>query len=91
MTRTNYRVLAYYEDDCYSNEVYMFIINARSEEEINTYFENGDLYWEILDEDECCTLSDIIRADSVLIEGVRFYKDHDSRYESAIKLIGMLY
>lgn len=37
MTRTNYRVLAYYEDDCYSNEVYMSIINARSEEEINTY------------------------------------------------------
>lgn len=90
MKRTNYRVLAYYEDECYNKEVYMFIINARSEEELNTYLECSDLYCEILDEDECCSLSDIMLADSILIEGVRVYKDN-AMYDNVLKLLGMLY
>lgn len=90
MTRTNYRVLAYYKDDMYSKEVYIFIINARNRSELEDYLRALDIYYEVLEEDKCDNLSVVQHADSILIEGQRIYKDNPM-YQSALDIIGGLY
>lgn len=90
MTRTNYRVLAYYENEMYNTESYIMIINARSEEELDSYMTCTDMYYEVLDEDECCTIGDIKLADSIIIDGIRIYKDNET-YTKAIELLSIIY
>lgn len=90
MTRTNYRVLAYYDNDMYSKEVYIFIINARNREELENYLDTSDLYYEVIEEDYCSNLGVVARADSILIEGQRIYKDNPM-YKPVLDMIGGLY
>ena len=90
MTRTNYRVLAYYENEMYNKECYIMISNARSEEELDSYMTCTDMYYEILDEDECCIIEDIKLADSIIIDGIRIYKDNEA-YDKLIDLLSMIY
>lgn len=90
MTRTNYRVLAYYENEMYNKECYIMIINARSEEELDSYMICTDLYYEVLDEDECCTIRDIKLAESIIIDGTNIYRDSET-YDKVIDLLSMIY
>lgn len=90
MTRTNYRVLAYYKDDMYSKEVYIFIINACNRSELENYLGSLDIYYEILEEDKCDYLNMVAKADSILIEGQRIYKD-GVMYQLALDIIGGFY
>lgn len=90
MTRTNYRVLAYYENEMYNTESYIMIINARSGEELDSYMTCTDLYYEVLNEDECYTIRDIKLADSIIINGIRIYKDNEA-YDKVIDLLSMIY
>ena len=91
MTRTNYRVLAYYREAwAYDNtECYISIINAKSKLDVVNYFDSTDLYYEILNEQECDCIEDVRKADSVLIEGVRIYSNNVA-YEKAIALLGVI-
>lgn len=90
MTRTNYRVLAYYENEMYSKECYIMIINARSEEELDSYMTCTDMYYEILDEAQCCTMRDIKLAESIIIDGTNIYRDSEP-YDKVIDLLSMIY
>lgn len=90
MTRTNYRVLAYYENEMYNKECYIMIINARSEEELDSYMTCTNMYYEVLDEDECCTIRDIKLAESIIIDGKNIYRDNEV-YDKVIDLLSMIY
>lgn len=95
MTRTNYRVLAYYENEMYNTEMYntesyIMIINARSEEELDSYMTCTDMYYEVLDEAQCCNIRDIKLAESIIIDGTNIYRDSEP-YDKLIDLLSMIY
>lgn len=86
--RKNFRVLAYYKDDAYSEEAYMEIVNAPSEEELRKYYDNYDLDYEIFNEMDCDSLDDIKKAGSIIIDGVRVYTNNTA-YEATIKFLSV--
>lgn len=86
MNRTNYRVLSYYENQVYSTECYIMIINARTVDDIHNYMKETGMYYDIIDEGKCQNIEDIKLAGSILFEGDRIYKENE-KYNKVIEVL----